>query len=197
MNIPPELAGDLLLLSEVLDGDHPDIGASLSSLASAASLAAPSYLGLSVLVTNPGDAPLRLTTLQDGDDRGPFQTSLRFALSAGAPSPQGAIAGIELTLYATQPGAFVDLAADLAWLTGRPHQDFGLDDDLVGPQDGTHISLTAWSTVNQARGLLMGGGLTVGEADAELDARARSEGTSRHRAAADLLEGLSSPTTEL
>lgn len=196
MNIPPELAGDLRLLSEVLDGDHPDIGASLSSLASAATLAAPSYLGLSVLVTNPGDAPLRVTTLQDGDDRGPLETSLRFALSGDAASSDGP-RGIELTIYATQPGAFVDLAADLAWLTGRPHQDFGLDDDLVGPQDGTHISLTAWSTVNQARGLLMGGGLTVGEADAELDARARSEGTSRHRASADLLDGLSSPTNEL
>jgi len=37
------------------------------------------------------------------------------------------VAAVALILYARSPGAFVDLAADVARLTGRPLTDFPLD----------------------------------------------------------------------
>ena len=45
-----------------------------------------------------------------------------------------------IILYAGSPGTFVDLAADLAWLTARPLTDFVLDQHLTVP-DGPDTAL--------------------------------------------------------
>jgi hypothetical protein len=47
-------------------------------------------------------------------------------------------AGVEVILYTGRAGAFVDLAADLAWLTGRGMTDVPLDQHLgvVAEPDG-------------------------------------------------------------
>lgn len=42
--------------------------------------------------------------------------------------------GPSVILYAAKPGAFIDLAADLAWLTGRSLTDFVLDRHLILPK---------------------------------------------------------------
>jgi hypothetical protein len=184
--MPAALAAELRLLDEVLDGSAPDLVTTLVRVISEAALAVPSYLGLSVLVRHEDESSLELTTLDvPRPDR--IGTSLRFTLGGDPAMGDGRIAVIDLVLYAAQPGALVDLAADLAWLTGRQADEFRLDVDLVGPQEGPRSSLTSWSTVNQARGVLMSGGLTVGESDLELDARAAAASISRSLAAADLL----------
>ena len=55
------------------------------------------------------------------------------------------------------PGTFVDLAADLAWLTARPLSDLVLDRHLPPPAErGAATSLFEASVINQAIGALIG-----------------------------------------
>jgi hypothetical protein len=98
---------------------------------------------------------------------------------------------VVIVLYAAMPGAFVDLAADLAWLTGRALDDVGLDVDL-GPRIHAHAttSLSSLSSIDQALGMLMGQGHTPEEALVELEALATRAGGDRHAAALLLLAAL-------
>lgn len=189
MTVPATLAADLRLLSEVLDSSGADVAATMTVLVSDAALAVPSYLGLSVRLLQ-GDAPaLRITTFQGHPDPGLIGSSLRFLVpggSAGADMDPP----VELVLYAAEPGALIDLAADLAWLTGRELGEFRIDADRHFPVDDGDMSFSSWSTVNQARGVLMGRGLSADEADRELEARAASVGVRSHVAAAALLAAL-------
>lgn len=89
-----------------------------------------------------------------------------------------------LVLYAGSPGAFVDLAADLAWLTARPLSDFVLDQHLTIPAGSdTGTQLSAASVINQAIGVLIGIGYTPRQADLRLDSQAAHAGTDRYAAA--------------
>jgi hypothetical protein len=67
----------------------------------------------------------------------------------GAPRAAGE-PSIALVLYAARPGAFVDLAADAAWLTDRPLSSFVLDGHLAryrtGKATSTHCAARRWST---------------------------------------------------
>ena len=134
------------------------------------------------------DPPFMFTTLEDGvaDD---VRTSLRLTLAGvgdGRASPS-----VALIFYAGTPGTFVDLTADLAWLTGRPPSDFALDKHLsvpVGPDAGT--SLRTASVINQAIGVLIGRGCTPEQAHRELDTQADSAGTDRHTTAQFILDTL-------
>ena len=94
-------------------------------------------------------------------------------------------------LYAGRSGAFVDLAADLAWLTGRELTDFVLDQQLQLPAqpDGTLALLTA-SLIDQAIGVLIGRGYTPDQARRELDTDAARAATDRADAAARILAAL-------
>ena len=99
-------------------------------------------------------------------------------------------------------GAFVDLAADLAWLTGAAVEDFALDvhgltagmadgvdgvagSDLTGSRPVTDRRRRVFdeSLINQAVGILLGRGLTPEQARQELDNRAAAAGTDRRSAA--------------
>jgi len=117
-----------------------------------------SYLGLSMSVSR-SDPLFTVTYLTDAAVAGDIATSLRLTLpgAGGSRVP----AAVSLTLYAGTPGAFVDLAADLAWLTARPLTDFVLDQHLAIPA-GSHIGthLAADSVINQAIGVLIGRGYT-------------------------------------
>ena len=184
MNIPSSVAADLAMLTDALDSSSSDIAAMLSGLVFAATRSVPSLVGLSVLVGDP-DARVEITTVEDRAHAAQIRTSLRFPLLDDE-RPE-ASAGV-LLVYAAQPGALVDLAADLTWLTGRPLGDARLDEDLDGPAaHSPESSLSRLSTVNQAVGVLIGGGLTVQEALAELDARASATGLERHIVAAGIL----------
>jgi hypothetical protein len=187
MKIGPALAADLGILTAALDEPGADVLHSLHQLGVDAQAAVPTYLGLSVTVDG-SDPPFTFTTVEDGA-AGDVRTSLRLTLpgvSDGRASPS-----VALTLYAGTPGTFVDLTADLAWLTGRPPSDFALDQHLsvpAGSDAGTY--LRAASVINQAIGVLIGRGYTPGQAHRELDTQADSAGTDRHTTAQFILDTL-------
>jgi len=187
MKISAALAADLGILTAALDEPGADVLHSLHQLGVDAQAAVPTYLGLSITVDG-SDPPFTFTTLEDGaaDD---IRTTLRLTLPGvgdGRASPS-----VALILYAGTPGTFVDLTADLAWLTGRPPSDFALDHHLsvpAGSDAGTY--LRAASVINQAIGVLIGRGYTPGQAHRELDTQADSAGTDRHTTAQFILDML-------
>ena len=130
MRITAAMAAALAILTEALDEPGTDIAHSLHRLTLDAAAAIPSHLGLSVVVSH-SDPPFTVTTLADGAVAGDICTSLHVPLPGiGAGHEPATVAVI---LYAGTPGTFVDLAADLAWLTGRPPTDFMLDKHLTVP----------------------------------------------------------------
>jgi hypothetical protein len=185
VTITAAMAAALTLLTEALDDPNTDIAHSLRLLTHCAAAAVPSYYGLSVVVPQ-SDPPLDYTTLADGADAGDIRTSLQFSLP-GRADPRNS-SEVAMTLYAGSPGAFVDLAADLAWLTGRPPSDFVLDQhrpfsagSLLEGQPH------AASAINQAIGVLIGRGNTPQQADWELDVQAANNRTDRPSAARQIL----------
>ena len=187
MKIGAALAADLGILTAALDEPGAGVLHSLHQLGVDAQAAVPTYLGLSVTVDG-SDPRFTFTTLEDGtaDD---IRTSLRLTLPGvgdGRASPS-----VALILYAGTPGTFVDLTADLAWITGRPPSDFALDQHLsvpAGSDSGTY--LRAASVINQAIGVLIGRGHTPAHAHRELDTQADSAGTDRHTTAQFILDTL-------
>ena len=187
MKVTTALAADLGILTAALDEPGADVLHSLRRLGVGAQAAVPSYLGLSVTVDG-SDPPFTFTIFEEGAADG-ARTSLRLTLPGvgdGWASPS-----VTLILYAGTPGTFVDLSADLAWLTGRPPSDFALDQHLsvpAGSDAGTY--LRAASVINQAIGVLIGRGYTPGQAHRELDTQADSAGTDRHTTAQFILDTL-------
>lgn len=178
-------ASALTVLTEALDDPDTDIAHSLRLLTLDAAAAIPSYRGLTVVVPH-SDPPLVVTTLATGSVAEDIHTSLRFSVPGRGDPRKSSV--VLITLYAGSPGAFVDLAADLAWLTGRPPRDFVLDQHLThaaeSPPEG---HLHAASTINQAIGVLIGRGYTPQQADWQLDVQAAHHRTDRHAAAQRIL----------
>jgi hypothetical protein len=185
MKISAALAAELRILTAALDEPGADVLHTLRQLGDAAQAAVPTYLGLSVTVDG-SDRPFTFTTLEDGT-AADVRTSLWLTLSGvgdGQASPS-----VALILYARTPGTFVDLTADLAWLTGRPASDFALDQHLslpAGSDAGTHLRMA--SVINQAVGVLIGRGYTPERARRELDTQADGAGTDRRTAARLVLD---------
>ena len=179
------LAAELASLTAALDEPGPDIGRGLRLLAAAAAAAVSSYLGLSVVVTR-SDSLFTVALLEDGVTAGDIGTSILLALP-GAGDGQD-LAAVAFVLYARAPGAFVDLAADVAWLTGRPLTDFPLDQHLTVPDAAT--PLVEASVINQAIGVLIGRGYTAQQAHWELDTQAAHRGTDRVTVACVILARL-------
>jgi len=180
VTITPALAAELALLTQALEISGTDVAETLTRLAARAQAAVDSYLGLSVEITS-HLAAFDLTLLNKGTQTEHVRTSLLVPLSA-RPAKQTqahvgtmASASMALILYAATPGAFIDLAADLAWLTGRAAADFRLDENRSLPQnynDNDPRPLRAMSIINQALGVLIGRGATLEEAERDLAARA-------------------------
>jgi hypothetical protein len=183
------LAAELEILTAALDDPGTDVAHSLRWLALSAAAAVTSYLGLSVLVAR-SDPPLAFTVLADGVTAGDAKTSLHVAVP-GLGERAGRLA-VTVTLYAGAPGAFVDLAADLAWLTKSPVSDFTLDQHLAIPTGAVSgYPLRAASLVNQAIGVLIGRGYTPEQALGHLDAEADRARADRHVVAQRILARLS------
>jgi len=179
------MAAALAILTEALDEPGTDIAHSLHWLTLDAAVAVTSYLGLSVVVSH-SDSPFTVTALAEGALASDIRTSLHLSL-LGPNGPQNSPA-VAIILYAGSPGAFVDLAADLAWLTARSLSEFILDQHLSlatgPPPEG---QLRAASAINQALGVLIGRGYTPQQAHWELDTQAAHAGTDRHTAAYHIL----------
>jgi hypothetical protein len=188
VTITAALAVELEILTTALDQPGTDIAHSVRQLALNAAAAVTTYLGLSVLVAR-SDPPFAFTALADGAVADDIRTSLQVVLPAGGDG--GDRLTVAVNLYAGSPGAFVDLAADLAWLTARPLSDFVLDQHLTipTPSDAETQPLAA-SVVNQAIGVLIGRGYTPEQAHCQLDAQAAHACTGRHAAAQLILATL-------
>jgi hypothetical protein len=188
MKINAALAADLGILNAALDEPGGDVLHSLHQLEVDAQAAVPTYLGLSVIVD--GSAPpFTFSTLEDGGADN-VRTSLRLTLLAGAGDCRAAPL-VALIFYAATPGTFVDLTADLAWLTGRPPGEFALDQHLsvpAGANAATHLRTT--SVINQAIGVLIGRGYTPRQAHSKLDTQADGARTDRYTAAQFILDAL-------
>jgi hypothetical protein len=186
MKISAALDADLGILTAALDEPAADVLPSLHRLGVDARAAVPSFLGLSVIVDG-SDPPFTFSTLEDGVADN-VRTSLRLTLPAGV-GEGGAGPLVALIFYAARPGTFVDLAADLAWLTGRPPSEFALDQHLSVPavSDGG-TSLRAASVINQAIGVLIGRGYTPRQAHSTLDTQADHARTDRDTAAQVILD---------
>jgi hypothetical protein len=179
------LAAELASLTAALDEPGSDIGQGLRLLAAAAAAAVSSYRGLSVVVTR-RDSSFRVALLEEGVTAGDIGTSIVLALPGAGDGQE--LAAVAFVLYARAPGAFVDLAADVAWLTGRPLTDFVLDQHLTVPDAAT--ALVEASVINQAIGVLIGRGHTAQQAHWELHTQAAQGGTDRLTVARLLLARL-------
>lgn len=187
MKVTADLAADLGILTEAFDEPGTDIARSLHQLTADAAAAVATFLGLTVTVDG-ADPPFTFTTFIEGAGTADVRTSLRLALPGVG---EVGLPAVVLVLYAGSPGTFVDLAADLAWLTSRPQSDFVLDQHLPTAAEWRAVtSLFEASVINQAIGALIGRGYTPEQATRHLTATADGAGISRHAVARRMLAGL-------
>jgi hypothetical protein len=187
VKVTAALAADLGILTAALDEPGTDVAHSLCRLAADATAAVPTFLGLSVTVAR-SDPPFTFTAFVEGAGMGDVRTSLRLALSGvgdvGLPA-------VVLVLYAASPGTFVDLTADLAWLTALPLSDFVLDQYLpASAEQCAATSLFEASVIDQAIGALISQGYTLEQAERHLTAEGADAGLSRHAVGLRILAGL-------
>jgi hypothetical protein len=184
VEIHAALAAELAVLTEALDAPGADVAGSLLRLANEARAAVVSYRGVMVVIES-ADPPIAFTAFDDGAETGDIRTSL---MLASAIARRDALPRVSLVLFAAVPGAFVDLVADLTWMTGHPLTEVILDQHLpVRVDDHAGAPLQNASVINQALGVLIGRGCTPEQAALELAARAADAGTDRHQAALHLL----------
>jgi hypothetical protein len=185
VEITPALAADLALLSQTLDVPGADIAETLSQLTSSLKAAIPTFQGLTISSMAPEYTFITVDARVD-------------VAAAGAsllvPVPTSGSAIVTLVLYAARPGAFVDLAADLAYLLELPLTALPLDQHLSVPRFGDRPTpLQVSSLIDQAVGVLIARGYTPEQARAGLDARAAHERTDRYGAARTLLDSTPDP----
>jgi hypothetical protein len=191
MDISESLTARLAALSGSLDG--VDIETQIGLLAEHATIAVASYVGMTMTVSADGQ---QVSLTVHVDAARPIGASLRIPLDhpvdEAPPAADGAGAhsrlGSSVVLYASAPGAFVDLAADLSHALGLPLTAFDLDAHVgpAAPDEGVE-GLVAQSAVNQAIGLLIGRGHTELSAHRELRRLADLDGGDRVAAAQQLL----------
>ncbi len=190
MEIDAALAADLGILSAALDEPGADVADSLRQLTADTTAAIPTFLGLTVTVDG-SDPPFTFTTFVKGAGAGDARTSLSLALPGVGVGDVGLLPALMVVLYAGSPGTFVDLAADLAWLTARPFSDFVLDQHLPAHAErGAATSLFEASVINQAMGALIGQGHTPEQAERHLTAESAKPGSSRYAVSLRILAGL-------
>ncbi|MBJ7289939.1 hypothetical protein [Williamsia sp.] len=186
MTITESLATALATLTQALDQPGADIAVGLDRLTADAAASIPSYKGLSIIVSQ-SEPPFAVTVLASGNQPGEIRTSLRFTIRAeggGHEHPP-----VDLIFYGGSPGTFVDLAADIAWLTNQPLDALTLDEHLtVTAASDIATQLDAASEINQAIGVLIGRGLTPHEAVLRLEQIVGDNATDRHGAARIVLD---------
>ena len=193
MEITAALAADLALLSEALDDSGADLADALGQLVADVRLAVRSYLGLTIIAGGI-TIPMTFTAMDPLTDAGDVVSSLLMPLPDGGRSGPGLTIGV--ILYAARPGAFVDLAADLCWLTGHRLDDFPIDQHLTLPEPESGSGVQDSAAVNQAIGVLIGRGYSPEQAELEIDKRAAGAGHTRAEAAGAILAALPTDGTD-
>jgi hypothetical protein len=175
----------LTALTEALDDPDADIEHSLQIMALHAAAAVPSYRGLSIDVAQ-SNPPLHILAMAESVVTGDARTSLQFTMPG--PREPSIWPTVSIILFADSAGAFVDLAADLAWLTARPPTEFVLDRHLsAAAQPTSERQLREATAINQAIGALISRGYTLQQASTELSTHAANSSTDRHTAARRIL----------
>lgn len=202
MDLPTDLSSHLDVLAQSIGfGDDSAIRDAMTALAADLRTAVASYLGLRLTLVLDG-WPVTLTAFGDIDGVRPT-TSLRIDLSSMGPGfdPESRI-----VLYAGRPGAFVDLAADLAFQqrhragvgaetaadgSRNGHQPtIALDADLPPASVISGLSgLTEYVMINQAVGVLIDRGHSSDHARAALRRAAARYGLALPDYAARLVKG--------
>jgi len=155
-----------------------DIRAAVATLARNVKRTAPSYQGLSITVIIDGQR-ITLTAMEPSWVESEITTSLHLTLGGYAlldPST-------EITFYATVPGAFVDLGADLTFALG-PAAGPRLDQDLPTPVWTGVTGISEMSDINVAIGILIGHDHTPETARRELHRIAKAAAITTGQAAA-------------
>jgi hypothetical protein len=195
VEITAAVAVDLAILTQALDEPDTDLAQTLQQLAADAKLAVRSLVGLTVTVKI-SDQQIHLSSLEHAAERDDILASLAIPLTP-AFDDVGAEPSTVLVLYAGTPGAFTDLAADLAWLSGRDLTEFTLDQHLTLPRGPeSHRGLVVLSMINQAIGMLIERGHTREQAEHELDARATRAGVDRRIAASRIVADPDDPAPD-
>jgi hypothetical protein len=186
VDVSTALAADLRCLLHVLGLSDLDLETSLRALRTDVSLVVPSFIGL-VLTLEVDGQNVTLTSIDDVGTTNTIASSLRLPVTlTAAPSP-----GAEIVLYATAPGAFVDLAADLSYAPSAKEDELRLDDDLTPATLGSGLrGVTELALINRAIGLLIGRGHTPEEARAHLEGRAAQSRLKVFQVAAHLISAL-------
>jgi hypothetical protein len=196
VKITAALAAELELLTQALDDPSTDLAESITRLAAAVRTAVDSYLGLSVTIAFKSEQ-LDLTVLDEDVDFASVRTSLFVPLAPTIIDAITTTTSVALVLYAATPGAFIDLAADLAWITGHEPAEFQLDEHRFLPHSAADPTpLAALSLINQALGVLIGRGSAPELAEQTLQARATNAGTDILQAAMSILAALRQPRSE-
>jgi hypothetical protein len=164
--------------------DRPvELEKSLTALTEAAKSAAPSYRGLALRLFI-DKQPVSVTSAEPGDTSD-IATSLRVSL-AWVPSLS---AGSRITFYASTPGTFVDLAADLAFALDS---DIRLDEDIPPALLSGLTGVGKLSAINKAVGVLISHGHAPDSAQRELRHIADATPSSIQKAAETVTENPSS-----
>ena len=168
MDISAALTADLAALTHALDSDI-DLESQLHTLVGDVKAAIASYLGMTLTLLTDGHE-ISFTVHDEGaaelGHRREVTASLRIPLELGPNADRGGY----LVLYAATPGAFVDLAADLAYAQTLGAETLTLDGHLSAiDHHGGIIGLAEYSSINQAIGVLIDRGHTPDSAREELD----------------------------
>jgi hypothetical protein len=190
VDISTALAADLALLTQALDQPDIDLKTQVQTLAADVASAVSSYLGLRMNIAASGHViSFALAADTPLDDQ--VAASLLIPLDALIDIAQGSA----LVLYAAAPGAFVDLAADLAYALDLDPARLVLDEHLDTERAGANLTgLDRYSAINQAIGILIERGHTPGTALTELQRLASLDGNNLHHAAATIVLGVSAPS---
>jgi hypothetical protein len=140
-------------------GQSVELENSLTALTEAVKRAVPSYRGLALTLII-DKQPVSVTSAKPGNISD-IATSLRLSL-AWVPTLS---ADSRITFYASVPGTFVDLAADLAFALDS---DIRLDEDIPSALVSDLTGVGKLSAINKALGVLVGHGHTPDSAQREL-----------------------------
>jgi hypothetical protein len=176
------LFSDLAVPDDVAE-QPVELEKSLTALTEAVKGAAPSYRGLALTLII-DNQPVSVTSAEPGNTSD-ITTSLRVSL-AWVPSLS---ADSRITFYASTPGTFVDLAADLTFALDS---DIRLDEDLPSVLASDLVGVGKLSAINKALGVLVGHGHTPDSAQRELRQMADATPCSIQKAAEAVTDNPSS-----
>ncbi len=185
MEISAALTADLNALTAALDQPHSNIHALLGELLEDLHVAVESFLGLTVTIIV-DYYPVTFTAISDTDHTRIGASAMLPLSTLTSTGPGGVI-----VIYAVNPGAFVDLAADLSHALKLEADTVVLDQHLTPPEQ--HNALAEMSQINQAIGILLDRGRTPAAARLELDGLAHHAASTLHTAARLLIASITAP----